>query len=100
MRYIQSPHLKPYLSVLAIVLTMFVMVFFKMETRRLGYTALKMNQDFQKVQDELRLEKISYAKNVRPERVRTYAVNKLTLNDPRRGQIIQMAGQDVVLAYE
>lgn len=100
MMNIRSEVVKPYLSVVLIVLTMFVMVFFKMETRRLGYTALKMNQDFQKVQDELRFEKMSFAKNIRPERVRTYAVTQLTLSDPRRGQIIQMSGQDTALAFE
>lgn len=90
---------RPYLSVLIIVLTLFVMVFFKMETRRLGYTALKTNQEFQKVQDEFRIQSIAYAKTVQPQRVRTFAVSQLTLNDARRGQIIQLTGQNIALAH-
>lgn len=94
-----KPVYRPYISVLIIVLTLFVMVFFKMETRRLGYTALKTNQEFQKVQDELRLQSITYAKTVQAERVRTFAVSQLTLNDARRGQIIQLTGQNIALAH-
>ncbi len=90
---------RPYISILIVVLTMFVMVFFKMETRRLGYTALKTNQEFQKVQDEFRLQSIAYAKIVRAERVRSFAVSQLTLNDARRGQIIQLTGQNIALAH-
>ena len=94
-----KPLYRPYISVLIIVLTMFVMVFFKMETRRLGYTALKINKEFQKVQDEFRLQSIAYAKTVRAERVRSFAVSQLTLNDARRGQIIQLTGKNIALAH-
>jgi len=91
--------IKPFFSILIVVFTMFVMVFFKMETRRLGYTALKINKDYQKAQDDLRLATISYAKFMRPERVRTYAVSRLTLSDAQKGQIIQMTGQNIALAH-
>lgn len=99
MRKIEVGSLKPYLSLLLVILTLFVIVFFKMEVRRKGYTLLKDTHQYKKLQDNKRLKVIEYAKITRPERVRQLALSKLTMNDASRGQIIQMSGKSVAVRY-
>lgn len=87
----------PFLSVLILVSTLFVLVLAKMEVRRMGYSVLKASQEYRKLRDHQRLMSMEYARLTRPEHIRKYAVSKLTLNDARNGQIIQLAGQKLAM---
>ena len=73
------------------------MVLLKMEVRRMGYSVLKASQEVRKLKDRQRLLSMEYARMTRPEHVRKYAVSKLTLNDARVGQIIQLTGQKLAM---
>jgi hypothetical protein len=87
----------PFVSVFLLVSTLFGMVFLKMEVRRMGYSVLKASRDVRRLQDHQRLMSMEYARLTRPEQIRKYAVSKLTLNDARNGQIIQLTGQKLAL---
>ena len=89
--------LKPFLSVLIIIATLFVMVFFKMEVRRMGYLVLKENQIYRKQQDRYRLRAMEFAQTTRHDRVKSLAKSQLTLHDAEMGQIIQLTGQIVAV---
>lgn len=89
--------MKPFLSVTIIILTLFSVAFMKMEVRRLGYTVLKENRAFKILSDEQRLKTMEYARVMRPERIRRYAISHLTLNEARNGQIIQLVGQRIAV---
>jgi cell division protein FtsL len=89
--------LKPFLSILLLVSTLFSLVFLKMEVRRMGYSVLKASQEFHKLEDHHRMMSMEYARLTRPEHVRKYAMSHLTLNDARNGQIIQLTGQKIAL---
>ena len=93
----QVNHLKPFVSIVIVITTMFTMVFFKMETRRMGYSLLKQNQRYQSLQDEYRHRLIQYAKITKAESVRSYAVSHLTLNEAQKGQIIQLTEERIAL---
>lgn len=93
----QVSELKPFLSLVFIVLTMFSMVFFKMEVRRMGYSVLKQTQNYKALRDRYRLQVMQYATITRPERVRRLAMSQLTLSDARNGQIIQLTGENIAL---
>ncbi|NQY99765.1 MAG: hypothetical protein HRT45_03740 [Bdellovibrionales bacterium] len=95
----KASHLKPYLSVWIIVTSLFLLVFFKMESRRLGYQAVKMNSHLKKVQTEYRSQSIQLAKSIRADRIKFYAMSQLTLEHAEKGQIIQMSGDNIALAY-
>src|SRR6185312_11154588 len=82
----------PFFSVLIFVSTLFALVLLKMEVRRMGYSVLKASQEVHKLKDHQRMLSMEYARITRPEHVRKYAVSKLTLNDARNGQIIQLSG--------
>lgn len=89
--------LRPFISVLIIVGTLFSTVFFKMEVRRMGYLVLKENREFKNLQDEVRLKVMTYAKVTRPDRVREYALSQLTLSDAQRGQIIHLTADRIAI---
>lgn len=90
-------HLRPFLSLLIIVGTLFSTVFFKMEVRRMGYLVLKENREYKTLQDEVRMKVMTYAKVTRPDRVREFALSQLTLSDAQRGQIIHLSADRVAV---
>lgn len=96
MRQLRS-ELKPFVSVLLLIGTMFSLVILKMEARRMGYLVLKATKEVQQLKDQNRLMTMEYARLTRPEHVRKYALSRLTLNDARNGQIIQLTGQRIAL---
>jgi len=69
-------HVKPFISILVIIFTLFSLVFFKMEVRRMGYAMLKEVQQYKKLKDLHRLKGIKYAE---------------------LGQIIQISGEKIAL---
>lgn len=87
----------PFISVLIFVSTLFGLVLFKMEVRRMGYSVLKSTQEYRKLKDHQRMMSMEYARITRPEHIRKYAVSHFTLNDARNGQIIQLAGQKLAM---
>lgn len=89
--------LMPFFSVLMLVVTLFTLVILKMEVRRMGYSVLKSTQEYRKLRDHYRLMSMEYAQLTRPERVRKYAMSRLTLGDARNGQIIQLAGRTLAM---
>jgi hypothetical protein len=89
--------LKPFVSVLFLIATLFSLVLLKMEVRRMGYSVLKTTKEIQQIKDQNRLLSMEYARLIRPEHIRRYAMSHLTLNDARNGQIIQLTGQKIAL---
>lgn len=89
--------LTPFISVLMLIATMFALVFLKMEVRRMGYAVLQSTREYKQLRDQYRLMSMEYAKLTRPDRVRKYAVSRLTLNDAQSGQIIQLDGQELAM---
>lgn len=93
----QLNHLKPLLSVLIVIVSLFTLVFLQMEVRRMGYVVLKQSREYKAHLDRYRLHNMEYAKATRPERVRGLAVSKLTLNAAKQSQIIHMAGERIAV---
>jgi hypothetical protein len=85
--------LKPFLSLVIIVATLFTLAFMKMEVRRLGYTVLKETKQHKILKDQQRLQAMELARITRPDHIRRYAMSRLTLSEARNGQIIQLVGQ-------
>lgn len=89
--------MKPFLSLSVIIATLFTVAFMKMEVRRMGYTVLKESRRNKILKDEQRLKTMNYARSVRPDHIRRYAISHLTLNEARVGQIIQLVGQRIAV---
>jgi biopolymer transport protein ExbD len=88
----QKFNLKPFLSVVLIILTLFVVVFLQMEERRMGYSILVKNRELKKAKDEKRAKSIQLAKSTRPQHVEQVATTKFTLKKVQANQIIHLTG--------
>ena len=97
MSHKQKLKIYPLISVMIIIFSLLTLVFFQMEVRRMGYILLKYNREYKSLQDEHRLKVMRYAKVMRPERLRDVALNKLTLEEAKSGQIIHMSGERVAV---
>lgn len=93
MKKLKSESLKPFISVMVIIATLFSVMFLKMEGRRLGYMVLKENRHYKELKDQQRMMVMELAHLMRPDHIRQQAISKLTLNDARNGQIIHLVGE-------
>lgn len=81
---------KPLLSIVIFIFSLFSLVFLQMEERRLNYELLKLNKEFKKTLEARRFQEIKLAKAIRPERIEREVQLKTALADPRESQIIHM----------
>lgn len=89
--------LKPFLSLIILVSTLFVVAFMKMEVRRLGYVVLKSSRQYKTLKDQQLVKTMELARITRPDHIRHYAISRLTLNEARNGQIIQLVGSRIAV---
>lgn len=88
----------PVISLLLIILTMFTIVFTKMEIRRTAYNVLKISDQYKKKHDIYRYNMLEYAKVTQPDRVRSYALSQLTMTEAGKGQIIHISNDNLLVA--
>ena len=84
--------LKPLLSVLIIVISLFSLAFFQMEERRLGYNLLKLNRDHREKLEQKRSLEVQLAKITKPQLLDQVAQSRLTLKKLQSNQIIHLSG--------
>lgn len=82
--------LKPFLSLFIILITLFVVVFSKMEVRRLGYVVWKKTKEYKDIKENYIKDRLQYKKSMSIGRIRNLANDNLMLNAPKKGQVIQM----------
>jgi len=87
----------PVMSVVLILVSLFALVFLQMEVRRMGYVVLKQTREYKNAKDEHRLQIMKFAKIMRADRLHDLAINKLTLNEVKSGQVIHMSGENLAL---
>jgi cell division protein FtsL len=85
-------HLRPFVSVVLLILSLMTLVFLRMEERRLGYSLLKINAEYKKIVDQKRNLEMQLAKASRPQVVDNWAQRKLTLRKLESNQIIHLSG--------
>ncbi len=82
--------LRPCLSVLFIIITLFGLVFVKMEERRLSYVVLKLTKEHKKAIEFKKQKELLLAKLTRPQLLENLATQKLTLKRVTQAQIIHL----------
>lgn len=87
--------LKPFLSILLIISSLFLIVFAKMEERRVGYSLIKLTREQKLVVEEKREKILKLAKLTRPEHVEKVAQDRFTLRKVQNSQIIHLSGSSV-----
>ena len=92
--------MKPFVSILFIIRTLFTLVFLQMEERRLGYGILKLTREQRQVIEEKRAKAMQLAKVTRPQQVEKMAQSKFTLKKVQASQIIHLSGAQLSVARE
>ena len=82
--------LKPFLSLLFVIMTLFGLVFIKMEERRLSYVVLKLTKEHKKTIEIKKQKELVLAKLTRPQLLEIVATRKLTLKRVTASQIIHL----------
>ena len=89
-------HLKPFVSIFLIVSSLFVIVFAKMEERRIGYQVLKITREQRLAVESKRERVVRLAKLTRPQHIEKLVQDKLTLKKVQRSQIVHISGGAVM----
>lgn len=89
--------MKPFLSVFIVFSILFGVVFVKMENRRAGYLLLKLSREKRILDSEYHLQKMNFARLMRPDRVEKYASTYLELKRAGKTQVIQITSPRVVV---
>ena len=89
--------IKPFISVSIIIATLFLIVFVKMEVRRVGYVIWKQAKVEKNLRDNYHQTSVMLAQKMGPSRIHSYARSELDMNKAHFGQIIQMTHQQVAL---
>jgi len=82
--------LKPFSSLLFIIITLLSLVFIKMEERRLSYVVLKMTKEHKRVTEAQKQKELSLAKLTRPQLLENLALRQSTLKRVTASQIIHL----------
>jgi len=87
--------LKPFLSILLLISSLFLIVFAKMEERRVGYSLIQLTREQKRTVEEKREKTLKLAKLTRPERVERVAQDQFTMRKVQNSQIIHLSGSSV-----
>lgn len=98
MNAVDTHALKPFASVMLIILTLLGVVFLQMEERRLGYALLKLTREHRDVLEEKRNREIQLAKITRPQLLEHVAQKRFTLKKVSANQIIHLSGDGLKTA--
>lgn len=93
MNAVDTQPLKPFVSVMLIILTLLGIVFLQMEERRMGYALLKQTREHREMIEEKRNREIQLAKITRPQLLEQVAQKKFTLKKVSANQIIHLPGE-------
>lgn len=91
-----NENIKPFFSVFILLLSLFAIVYVKMENRRMGYVLLELAEKEKRTTQRQRLSMVNLARMTSPERVRKIATTQLTFQNAKQGQVIRVAGQGTV----
>lgn len=85
--------MRPFISVMILVVIALISVFIKMEVVRLGYEILKLGHKTKTASEEKSRLEAQYAKLTRPSRLDKIGTEKLALGRAQKNQVIMMATQ-------
>ena len=92
-----SDSLRPFFSIMMIIVSLFLIVFVKMEARRINYSILRQSRQYQVLSDRYHKDLMSYLKLTRGSRLNDIARSQLTLDRARKGQVILLVGGNIAI---
>lgn len=85
--------MKPFISVVILVVVTLISVFIKMEVVRQGYEILSLGRKTKIASEEKSRLEVQYGKLTRPSRLDKIGTEKLALGRVQKNQVIMMATQ-------
>ncbi len=89
--------LRPFFSIMMIILSLLTIVFIKIEVRRLNYSILRKNRQHQVLMNRYHKNLMSYLEMTRGARLNRLARSQLTLDHAQKGQVILIVGGDIAI---
>ena len=93
MNYRSQHNFKPFFNVVIVICSLFVIVLFKMELRRMNYAFLVRSRLYGTLQDRYYKNLMKQAHLNRSERLEKWAHSRMTLNWAKEGQVILFIGE-------
>lgn len=87
--FFKNRELKPLISLVLILFTLFVAAFFKITLRRFSYSLYQEQKKFDQIQDEYYSNLKTYGKMTQTDRLESLA-KKHSLDTKKKGQVIQV----------
>ncbi len=83
--------MKSLMSLLAVLVTMFTVVFVEMEERRLNYVLLQKHRELRKVSQEQRLRELQWARSTKPQQLDKLAKQRLTMRRAEADRVVHFS---------
>ena len=93
-----SDSLKPFFSILIIILSLFTIVFFEMEVRRVNYVILRKMRHQKTLMDRTNKNLMTYLEKTRGSRLDEIARSQLVLDRAGEGQVILLLDGKVAVS--
>lgn len=92
-----SDSLRPFFSIMIIIVSLFLIVFVKMEARRINYSILRQSRQYQILSDRYYKDLMTYLTLTQGSRLNDIARSQLTLDRARKGQVILLVGGKIAI---
>lgn len=92
-----SDSLRPFFSIMMIIVSLFLIVFVKMEARRINYSILRQSRQHQILSDRYHKDLMAYLKLTQGSKITDMARSQLTLDQARKGQVILLVGGKIAI---
>ena len=80
-----------------IILSLFIVVFIKMEVRRINYSILRQSRQYHTYLDRYHKNLMTYLELTQGSNLDQLARSKLTLNPAQKGQVILLLGDQIAI---
>ncbi len=92
-----SDSLRPFFSIMVIIISLFLIVFVKMEARRINYSILRQSRQYRMLSDRYYKDLMDYLQLTQGSRLNDIARSQLTLDRARKGQVILLVGGKIAI---
>ena len=80
-----------------VIISLFVIAFFKMEARRLNYSILRQRRQYQVLLDRYHKDLRKYLETTQGSKLEKIARSRFTLDQARKGQVILLIGDQIAI---
>ena len=92
-----SASFRPFVSIVVVIFSLFIIVFVKMEVRRTQYSILRQSRQYQIFLDRYHKNLMKYLEMTQGSKIDQLARSRLTLDRVKKGQIVLLVGGKIAV---